>query len=142
MRALPAAPSLGNPMLEELGVELVQWRPGYCEMALPLAPRHLNRRGRVQGGVAATLLDAACGYAGLLSAADDAVADAATITLSVSYLRKLEQGRVRVIGRVTGEGRSIYFSSGELFAPDGNLAATAIGSFKKSTTTLAGGTPC
>lgn len=124
--------NLGNPLLQDLGVRLTAWRPGYCELYLDLAPRHLNRRGRVQGGVAATLLDAACGYAGLLDIPEGPPGDAATITLTVSYLRKLDQGRVKAIGRVTGAGRSIFFSSGELYAQDGTLAATAQGSFKKA----------
>lgn len=120
-------------MLEHLGVELVEWRPGYCQLALPLVSWHLNRRGRVQGGVAATLLDAACGYSGLLTAGAEA-GDAATIMLSISYLRKLDHGRCIAIGRVTAEGRSIYFASGQLFAEDGCLVATASGSFKKAST--------
>lgn len=128
-------PDMGNPMLQDLGVRLLAWRPGYCELYLDLAPRHLNRRGRLQGGVAATLLDAACGYAGLLDTPEGPPGDAATITLTVNYLHKLDQGRVRVVGRVTGAGRSIFFSSGELYAQDGTLAATAQGSFKKSPTT-------
>jgi len=124
--------ALGNPLLQDLGVELVAWREGYCELELVLAERHLNRRGRLQGGVTATLLDAACGYAGLLRAGTAEPGDAATITLTVNYLAKLSGGRIRAAGRVTGSGRSIFFSSGELFAADGTLAATAQGSFKRA----------
>jgi len=125
-------PRLANPLLEDLGIELVAWHEGHCELQLFLAERHLNRRGRLQGGVTATLLDAACGYAGLLQAGQAEPGEAATITLSINYLGKLSQGRVRAVGRVTGGGRSIYFSSGELFAEDGTLAATAQGSFKRA----------
>lgn len=123
---------LANPLLEDLGIELVDWREGRCELQLVLAERHLNRRGCLQGGVTATLLDAACGYAGLLQAGQAEPGEAATITLGVNYLAKLSQGRIRAVGRVTGSGRSIYFSSGELFAEDGTLAATAQGSFKRA----------
>ncbi|MBI5279182.1 MAG: PaaI family thioesterase [Burkholderiales bacterium] len=48
---------IANPLLEDLGIELMEWREGHCELGLDVAPRHLNRRGRLQGGVAATLLD-------------------------------------------------------------------------------------
>jgi uncharacterized protein (TIGR00369 family) len=123
-------PALDNPLLEDLGVRLVAWREGECELELPLQPRHLNRRGRVQGGVMATLLDAACGYAGLLSPHSSEPAEASTITLTVNYLAKLSTGIVRAVGRRTGGGRNIYFSSGELYAPDGTLAAMAQGSFR------------
>jgi len=137
--------ALENPLLEDLGIELVTWREGYCELQLVLAERHLNRRGRLQGGVTATLLDAACGYAGLLRVEEAEPGDAATITLSVNYLAKLSQGRIRAVGQVTGSGRSIYFSSGELFAQDGTLAATAQGSFKRAPVNPAhriGGSSC
>lgn len=125
-------PGLANPLLQDLGVELVAWRQGMCELELVVAERHLNRRGQLQGGVTATLLDAACGYAGLLQAGSPAPGEAATITLSVNYLAKLSQGRIRAVGRMTGGGRGIYFSSGELLAQDGTVAATAQGSFKRA----------
>jgi uncharacterized protein (TIGR00369 family) len=137
--------ALANPLLEDLGIELMAWREGYCELQLTLADRHLNRRGRLQGGVTATLLDAACGYAGLLQPGQADPGDAATITLSVNYLAKLSQGRIRAVARVTGSGRSIFFSSGELFAEDGTLAATAQGSFKRApidTDPRSGGAAC
>ena len=121
-----------NPLLDDLGITVAAWRPGFCELHLTVAERHLNRRGRLQGGVAATLLDAACGYAGLLREDRAEPGEAATITLTVNYIGKLGQGRVRAIGRVSGGGRNIYFSSGELLAEDGSLAATAQGSFRRA----------
>lgn len=123
----------GNPLLQDLGIAVAEWRPGFCAMQLDIAQRHLNRRGRLQGGVAATLLDAVCGYAGLLQPDRQEPDDAATITLTVNYIGKLTHGRLRAVGRVTGGGRSIYFASGELYAEDGSLAATAQGSFKRAT---------
>lgn len=123
--------ALDNPLLEDLGVRMLAWWEGWCELELPLQPRHLNRRGRVQGGVTATLLDAACGYAGLVSSSGRPT-EAATISLTVNYLAPLETGIVRAIGRVTGGGRNIYFASGELHGPDGRLAATAQGSFRRA----------
>jgi uncharacterized protein (TIGR00369 family) len=124
--------ALDNPLLEDLGVRLLAWDEGVCELGLELQPRHLNRRGRLQGGVTATLLDAVCGYAGLLSSASAEPAEAATITLSVSYLAKSSAGTLRAVGRRTGGGRNIYFSCGELYAEDGTLIATAQGSFRKA----------
>lgn len=123
---------LANPLLEGLGIELVEWREAYCELQLEVSERHLNRRGRLQGGVAATLLDAACGYAGLIVAGRPEPTEAATITLTVSYLAKIGRERIRAVARVTGGGQRIYFSSGELYVEDGTLAATAQGSFRRA----------
>jgi uncharacterized protein (TIGR00369 family) len=124
--------SLDNPLLEFLGVRLVEWGTGRAEFQLEIEGRHLNRRGTLQGGVTATLLDAACGYAGLRGAPDRPPDNASTVMLTVSYLDKVDKGRLRALGRVTRAGRRLYFATGEVIAEDGRLIATAQGTFKRS----------
>lgn len=124
--------SLDNAFLRYLGVQLVDWQEGRCELALDIVPSHLNRQSSLQGGVIATLLDAACGYAGLRAAADGAAGNAVTVMLTVSYIRPVDLGRIRALGRVTGAGRSLYFAAANLVTDDGDLIATAQGSFKRS----------
>ena len=122
---------LDNPLLEHLGVRLLAWEPGACRLALPLEPRHLNRLASLQGGVTATLLDAACGYAGLQQTPDGPAAHAVTLSLSINYLARAATGEVRASGRVTGGGRRVYFASAELHDGGGRLLATAQGAFKR-----------
>ena len=121
-----------NPLLDHLGIRIVDWTPARCTLQLDIEPRHLNRQASLQGGVTATLLDAACGYAGLLAQAGEAPGQAVTLMLSIAYLSRADRGRLTAIGRVTGGGRSIYFASAELTADDGRLVATAQGTFKRS----------
>lgn len=121
-----------NAFLEYLGVQLVDWQEGRCELALDIGPPHLNRQSSLQGGVIATLLDAACGYAGLRTA-DDTTANAATVMLTISYVRKVDHGRVRALGRVVSHGRSLFFAAADLVTDDGSLVATAQGTFKRTT---------
>ncbi len=128
----PVALDLDNPLLEHLGVRLVDAGPQRCEFRLDIEPRHLNRAGSLHGGVIATLLDAACGYAGLHAEGGTPPGNSSTVMLAVSYLAGVRAGSVRALGRVTGGGRGIYFSAGELTADDGRLLATAQGSFKRS----------
>src|SRR5260370_39100388 len=73
---------LDNPLLEHLGVRLLEWTPGYCALTLDIESRHLNRQASLQGGVIATLLDSACGYAGLKTSANAAVSNAVTVMLT------------------------------------------------------------
>ncbi|MGV3494312.1 MAG: PaaI family thioesterase [Ramlibacter sp.] len=122
---------LDNPLLEHLGVRLLAWEPGACRLALPLEPRHLNRQASLQGGMTATLLDAACGYAGLQQQEDGPAAHAVTLSLSINYLARAAEGEVRATGRVTGGGRRVYFASAELHDGQGRLLATAQGAFKR-----------
>ena len=58
---------LDNPFLETLGIQRSAWREGFAEFQLRVQPALLNRQQILQGGVIATMLDAACGYAGLYS---------------------------------------------------------------------------
>lgn len=121
-----------NPLLDYLGIECVDVAAGRATFQIDVEARHLNRQGSLQGGVAATLLDAACGYAGLAAHEGDALGNAVTVMLNISYIRKVATGRLRCIGRVTKMGRTMYFSSGELVTDAGDLIATAQGVFKRS----------
>ena len=114
-------------------IELVELGPGRASFQIELGARHLNRQGSLQGGVAATMLDAACGYAGLVAEEGaQIVGHAVTVTLAISYLRKVRTGRLRANASITRTGRSMYFAAGELVAADsGELIATAQGAFKR-----------
>ncbi|MDM0117022.1 PaaI family thioesterase [Variovorax sp. J22R133] len=122
----------GNPLLDDLDVRLGRIAPGECTLTLQIGERHLNRSGSLQGGVSATLLDAACGYAGLMTDAQAPLRHGVTVMLSVCYLGRVSAGRVLATGRVVRSGRSIFFCSGELVSEAGELIATAQGSFKRT----------
>lgn len=123
-------PDIPNPYLEWLGARLQVLRKGHAEFSLEVAPQHLNKQGKLHGGVTASLLDVACGYAGLLDD-DEVLLDAVTLSLSVSYLATLSAGRVRAVGQITGGGRSIYFVEASLLTESGELLARATGTFKR-----------
>jgi uncharacterized protein (TIGR00369 family) len=125
---------LDNPLLEHLGVRLLAWEAGTCRLTLVLQPWHLNRMASLQGGVTATLLDAACGYAGLQHQPGAPAAHAVTLSLSINYLARAAEGDVQHVwasGRVTGGGRRVYFASAELRDAQDRLLATAQGAFKR-----------
>jgi uncharacterized protein (TIGR00369 family) len=126
--------TLDNPLLESLGVELLEWQLDTCTLGLDIQPHHLNRQRSLHGGVIATLLDAACGYAGIYSPSGEVSRHAVTVMLNISYIGMVQGGRVKVTGRVTGSGRKIYFAAAELRRESGELVATAQGSFKRSAT--------
>lgn len=123
---------LNNPLLEWLNIELTRWGVGISEFGLAIAPKHLNRGGSLHGGVAATMLDAACGYAGLITEANELPGNGLTLMLTISYLSRVSTGRIRAAGRLTRSGRSLYFASAELINEQGGLIATAQGTFKRT----------
>ncbi|MDI9780928.1 PaaI family thioesterase [Pseudomonas putida] len=122
---------LNNPFLQGLGVELVTWVDGEAEFHMPIQAQHLNRQGMLHGGLVATLLDAACGYAGLHASAHEEEIHGVTVMLNISYLSAAREGTVIAKGKVTRSGRSLYFVQGTLTSNQGELLATAQGTFKR-----------
>jgi uncharacterized protein (TIGR00369 family) len=119
-----------NPFLEMLGIRLVRWTPFEAEFTLAFEPRHLYRQGILQGGLTATLLDAACGYSGLFVPEGDPPVHAATLALSINFVSASRAGNLHAIGRRAGGGRNIFFAQGEVRGEDGALVATGQGTFK------------
>ncbi len=119
-----------NPFLEMLGIRLVRWEASLAEFELLLKQQHLNRQGILQGGVTATLLDAACGYSGLFVPDDAIPVHAATLSLSINFVSAAHNGTLRAIGRRSGGGRNIFFADGFLHSENGTLIASAHGAFK------------
>lgn len=123
-----------NPFLHMLGVELVRWAEGEAEFRHVPRAEHLNRQGRLHGGLIATLLDAACGYAGLHAPHDQPPAQAATISLTINYLAPAGEEPLRIRGRVTGSGRRVFFTSGEILGETSDtVLATAQGAYRRQT---------
>ena len=84
----------------------------------------------LQGGVIATLLDAACGYSGLFSADPERVIHGVTLSLTLNFLDKGLGDAVIAKGFLERRGKSIYFARGEAWVDSGILIATAQGTFK------------
>jgi uncharacterized protein (TIGR00369 family) len=122
---------LSNPFLQSQGVELVHWVPGEAEFHMPIQARHLNRQGMLHGGLVATLLDAACGYAGLHVGEGEEEVHGVTVMLNIAYLSAAREGSVVARGRVSRSGRSLYFAEASLMSTEGVLLATAQGTFKQ-----------
>lgn len=120
---------LDNPFLEALGATLTEWQDGFAEIAMPISATHLNRQRVLQGGAVATLLDAACGYAGLYSDSGETV-HGFTLSLTINYLDRGIGQQVTAKGMLERKGKSIYFCRGEAWVDGRILIATAQGTFK------------
>ncbi|MEM5385869.1 MULTISPECIES: PaaI family thioesterase [Paraburkholderia] len=121
-------PTLDNPFLESLSVELTEWKNGYAELTMPIRPATLNRQRVLQGGAIATLLDAAAGYSGLYSEGDPI--HAFTLSLTISYLDKGLGENVIGKGFLERRGRSVFFARAEAWVDHKVLIASAQGVFK------------
>lgn len=104
-------------------------RQARCHLAVD--DRHTNRHDVLHGGIAAMLLDSACGATASLTVDDSGRRPFLTISLNIDFVGAGRQGGVTATGRVVGGGRSLLFVAGELVHDDGTLIATAAGVFKR-----------
>jgi uncharacterized protein (TIGR00369 family) len=119
-----------NPFLEQMGIKLLKWEEGYAEFEMPIQAWHMNRQAALQGGVVATLIDAACGYAGLYSAPGAPQINGVTITLNVNFVSSTSSGVLIAKAKKIGGGRKIFFSEAQVHTADGILIASGQASFK------------
>ena len=114
-----------------IGYRLTAWRADEAEITLEVDARHTNRNGLLHGGVLATVIDAACGFAGCHEAPPGQGRRALTLSLNTQYLGPVPAGmRLTATGRRSGGGRKIFFSTCEVRDTDGRLVATGSGTFK------------
>ncbi len=114
-----------------IGYRLTAWREHEAEISLEVDARHMNRSGLLHGGVLATVIDAACGFAGCYEAPPGQGRRALTLSLTTQYLGPVAAGtRLTATATRSGGGRTIFFSSCAVRDAEGRLVATGSGTFK------------
>lgn len=130
MPASEPAPTHG-PFAELIGYELADWRADRATVTLAIDERHLNRSGILHGGVLATLIDTACGFAGCYRPPPQASRRALTLSLHTQFLGPVALGaRLAAVAHKTGGGRQIFFASCEVRDETGRLVARGDGTFR------------
>lgn len=118
------------PLQAHLGFAMDEWTADLCRLIQPMAPHLGNRHGIPHGGVHATLLDTAMGFAVCYTGDPEAKQMTVTLSLNVSYLGVARGEQLIAEGRKTGGGKSTAFAEGEIKDENGNLIATATGVFR------------
>jgi uncharacterized protein (TIGR00369 family) len=114
-----------------LGFRMAEWRADYVRLEVTIEERHLNRSGIVHGGVLSTLLDAACGYAGIYpTEPGGAPRRAVTLTLTTSYVGQSRTGVLSCIAVRRGGGRAVFIASAEVRDAAGALLAIGEGTYR------------
>jgi uncharacterized protein (TIGR00369 family) len=117
------------PFLQELGVEFVRMADGQAEVALTMAPRHLNSWQVAHGGVIMTMLDTVMSMAG--RSLDPNIRSGVTIEMKTSFMEPggVEGCRMVAKGRVLKSTSSLCFAEADVWNGD-KLVAKASGTFK------------
>ncbi|SEF20576.1 uncharacterized domain 1-containing protein [Amycolatopsis pretoriensis] len=116
------------PIAATLGFRLAEIDRGHAVLTGELGEHLYNPIGMVHGGVAATLLESAAGYA--VQTTVPVGNGYTTLDLSVHYLRPLtaDLGRIRAIGTVLNRGRRTALAHAEIRDPADRLLAHATSS--------------
>ncbi|MCX7861304.1 MAG: PaaI family thioesterase, partial [Chloroflexus sp.] len=97
-------------------------RPGELAITMPANPAYSQQHGYIHGGVIASILDSACGYAALtLMPADREVL---TVEFKINFLSPARGNRFVAVGRVVRAGRTVTVCNGEAIAIDGERRST------------------
>ena len=84
-----------------------------------------NPMRQVQGGYLCAMLDECMSVACMVASKMTHVAP--TLEMKTSFLRPAAFGKLRGVGRVIKWGRTVAFTEGELYDPEGRLLAKASG---------------
>ena len=117
-----------------LGFELVDWSEGFARFELPLTDKLGNRYGIPHGGVYASILDTAMGFAGCFTGSAQDRRLAMTLSLNVNFLAQPKGGMLIAEGRRTGGGRKSYFAEAVVLDDTGEKVATGTGVFRYRST--------
>lgn len=112
-----------SPLVQHLGIELVELSPDYAELLLPFDERLATMGDIVHGGAIASLIDTA-GMAATWS--DDAEPESlsgATVSMNVDYLAAARGSDLRAGARVVKRGRSLCFVDVVVTDPDERVVA-------------------
>ena len=120
MKLQPANPNYKSSVRESfakqglmghIGAELITIRPGFSEIHLPYCNSVSQQHGLFHGGVTASILDTAGGYAGLsLFDADDGVL---TVEFKVNLIAPAMGDDLIARGEVVKYGKSLTVTRGE-----------------------------
>jgi uncharacterized protein (TIGR00369 family) len=116
---------------EITGYHVSKWALGEAEISLTLDERHLNRSKIIHGGVFATIMDAAMGYACVYTGSPEVIKRVVTLSFTVNFIKSVDKGAIRAVATQTGGGKSIAFAECALYDDTGQLLAKASGTFKR-----------
>lgn len=104
-------------IMQTIGAEVSAVRPGEVEIVLPFSDKVLQQHGFIHAGAVATIADSACGYAGLSVMPPDAAV--LTTEFKINLLSPAKGDRLRAVGRVVRNGKTLVITLGEVYAETG-----------------------
>jgi uncharacterized protein (TIGR00369 family) len=109
-----------------LGVQVGEVQPGHATLYIDVEPFHLNGNGTLHGGVYASLIDNAMGFA----VAALARVRIATTQMNVHFLAPISTGRITCTADLVHRTRRTATAEAKVHDADGNLLAMGTAAFR------------
>lgn len=111
---------------ELIGYQLVDKATDFARLKLLIGPQHLNRMEVPHGGVLATLLDSATGFAVAFAAGPERILRAVTLSMNVQFIGQARLGETLIAeGHRVGGGKTVAFAKAEARTEAGTIVARA-----------------
>jgi uncharacterized protein (TIGR00369 family) len=112
------------PIAQLIGFNLVAAKPGEAVIEFDASEAHTNPMGTLHGGVLCDIADAAMGMA--FGAALAEGESFTTLELKINYLKPVWKSRLKAVGRVVKQGRTIGLIECDVTDEQGSLVARAV----------------
>jgi uncharacterized protein (TIGR00369 family) len=112
------------PIAQLIGFNLVAAKPGEAVIEFDASEAHTNPMGTLHGGVLCDIADAAMGMA--FGAALAEGESFTTLELKINFLKPVWKSRLKAVGRVVKQGRTIGLIECDVTDEQGSLVARAI----------------
>ena len=100
-------------LMRTLGAALESVEPGKVVIVCDFGAHLTQQHGLFHGGVVASLVDVACGYAALSVMPDDR--EVLTVEFKVQFLKPAKTERLVAVGQVVQAGRTLTVCEGTVF---------------------------
>lgn len=109
-------------IMQTIGASLTTIQPGQVCITLPYAIKLCQQHGFIHGGIVATILDSACGYAAFSLMQPDA--EILSIEFKTNLLAPASGKVFHAMGEVVKSGRTISVAEASLYNEQEKLIAT------------------
>lgn len=99
--------------MKTLGASLESIESGAVTVTCAFDERLTQQHGLLHGGVLASLVDVACGYAALTMMPDDR--EVLTVEFKIHFLKPAKTDRLIAVGQVVQAGRTLTVCEGSVF---------------------------
>jgi uncharacterized protein (TIGR00369 family) len=112
------------PVAQLIGFHLTSVKPGEAVIELETGEAHANPMGTLHGGILCDIADAAMGMAfGATLAEGESFT---TLELKINFLKPVWQAKLKAVGRVVKQGRTIGLIECDVTDEQGSLVARAV----------------